>query len=1032
MSKMLKIGGVWVSFPHNPYDLQTAYMNSLIQALNEGKNAMLESPTGTGKTLCLLCASLAWQEQFTKALTAQAEEDAAKAKAKAMAAGLGGGQGPHQGWQASGTGYEQQHQQHQPGNPAQGFTPQKPKAPRIIYATRTHSQIAQTIAELKRTSYKPNICVLGSREQLCINPEVSRLDTNAAKTRTCRHKVASQECSYYFQVPKGKKDLADHGIADIEDLVKIGRSASCCPYYLARDGLESAQLVFVPYNYILNSRTRRNQRIDVETSVVILDEAHNIESVCEDASSFDLSTTDLAAFSNELARLSTADAEVLGELTADDAKALHKLVLQIEEKLDALPVKIGAPMQRSGDFIFRFFEGLNMTFETVQVILPKVEQAADAVGALKSSRCHLSKFADILRLLFGAETKDNLAMIRQYYYVNVSESKRQQQQQQQSGWAVAAPAGNPRTISFWCFTSSFAMKSLIQDGVRSVVLTSGTLSPLDTFAAELMVDFPIRLENPHIISKKQVWAGVLTCGPRGHELNASYTTRSSPAYQADLGNAIVNFARVVPKGLLVFFPSYGFMRQCIEGWQQSSGRSIWDQIAEYKKPVVEPQNKHEFVAAMEVFYQQLKEPDAGSVFFAVCRGKVSEGLDFADENGRAVIITGLPYPAAMDPRVLLKKKFLDRMKAQGTMRLSGQHWYSTQATRAVNQAIGRVIRHRKDYGAIILADTRFKRTRNQLPAWLRAHVQEFRDFGEAQRSVRTFFNNVPVFRDEDPSTSSSASAEGGVMGGAAAAAMSGAVGSDLSAPTATTTTTRVRLRKSAIPSRGVVAYDHNDDDGSASKLLGVKSLSAKHTSLTSLTSAKPSNVSVDAPYKGLNATVGTLGVARRGVDARKQTSSSSSSSATPKPSLASIVEASSSSSSSSSLSSSSASSDNTSKTDVHVRKRAKKRELFQSAQKFKKVENATGEDAREYLAKYVKQVKRECSHDVYVAFAVAVKAFQKEVAQTKKFSTALPAIARELKRLFVGETQYLLYNFDACLPAPQRVKYKELLRNMPS
>lgn len=56
---------------------------------------------------------------------------------------------------------------------------------------------------------------------------------------------------------------------------------------------------------------------------------------------------------------------------------------------------------------------------------------------------------------------------------------------------------------------------------------------------------------------------------------------------------------------------------------------------------------------MEAFYERINDSKSNSAaFFAVCRGKVSEGLDFVDANGRAVVITGLPYPPRSDPKVM--------------------------------------------------------------------------------------------------------------------------------------------------------------------------------------------------------------------------------------------------------------------------------------------------------------------------------------------------------------------------------------------
>lgn len=56
-------------------------------------------------------------------------------------------------------------------------------------------------------------------------------------------------------------------------------------------------------------------------------------------------------------------------------------------------------------------------------------------------------------------------------------------------------------------------------GLRSVLLTSGTLSPLSSFADELGVPFPHRLENPHVINARaQLMVGVFQKGPSGAAL----------------------------------------------------------------------------------------------------------------------------------------------------------------------------------------------------------------------------------------------------------------------------------------------------------------------------------------------------------------------------------------------------------------------------------------------------------------------------------------------------------------------------------
>ena len=144
--------------------------------------------------------------------------------------------------------------------------------------------------------------------------------------------------------------------------------------------------------------------------------------------------------------------------------------------------------------------------------------------------------------------------------------------------------------------------------------------------------------------------------------------------------------------MLVFFPSYGVMRSCVEHWRNTGNPSIWDRVCASKHAVVEPTGKEEFREAFKEFNDALEVTKAdggsnknGAAFFAVCRGKVSEGIDFADKAGRCVVLTGIPYAPKADAKVRIKRSFLDTNRARDKDGLTGEEWYSQGAMRAVNQ-----------------------------------------------------------------------------------------------------------------------------------------------------------------------------------------------------------------------------------------------------------------------------------------------------------------------------------------------------------
>lgn len=194
------------------------------------------------------------------------------------------------------------------------------------------------------------------------------------------------------------------------------------------------------------------------------------------------------------------------------------------------------------------------------------------------------------------------------------------------------------------------------------------------------MDFKNKLENPHVISPKQVNISILKRGLHNNEFKFDYNSRDNWEMINDLGLTIARVAEKIPGGILIFFPSYKQLNDTYDNWEQSE---ILQMIRRHKQVYREPSNIAEYQMVIDRYYKAIYNDDQkGAVMLGVCRGKISEGLDFSDNAARMVIIIGIPFPQMYDSKVILKRNYLDAKIAgqahnkSGREFLSGRDWYN--------------------------------------------------------------------------------------------------------------------------------------------------------------------------------------------------------------------------------------------------------------------------------------------------------------------------------------------------------------------
>ncbi|MGH0120997.1 UNVERIFIED_CONTAM: hypothetical protein FKN15_070189 [Acipenser sinensis] len=175
---------------------------------------------------------------------------------------------------------------------------------------------------------------LSSRKNLCVHPEVSSLrfgkevdgkchSLTASYIRAQRHSDPSvQTCRFYEEFDAlGRQVPLPTGIYNLDDLKSFGRRRGWCPYYLARYSILHANVVVYSYHYLLDPKIADLVSKELaKKSVVVFDEAHNIDNVCIDFMSvnitrrtLDRTQSNIETLQNTIQRIKETDASRLQE-----------------------------------------------------------------------------------------------------------------------------------------------------------------------------------------------------------------------------------------------------------------------------------------------------------------------------------------------------------------------------------------------------------------------------------------------------------------------------------------------------------------------------------------------------------------------------------------------------------------------------------------------------------------------------------------------------------------------------------------------
>ncbi|GAA5857522.1 hypothetical protein JCM8547_009318 [Rhodosporidiobolus lusitaniae] len=675
---------------------------------------------------------------------------------------------------------------------------EEPDIEKIYFASRTHSQLSQFVAELRKTSFSRSsdsvdtglstpptasptpppeasrpvrLIPLGSRQALCINDDVRRKSggSNDALGDLCTElqKGGKDRCPHLppLSEPTKLNDFRDKALAsvhDIEDIEDLGRKTGTCPYYGSRKAVRSAEVVTLPYNMLMQKTAREALGISLKNHVVVIDEAHNLIDSILSLHSISITTSQLLLIRQALLTYIQKFRSRFTGLNASYLKQLTLLLKGLTEFADAWAkeerkeemVQVAKVFQAGGP------GGLD------QINLRKLDEYLQKSKIARKIGGYVDSLAEQKTATGRQAVRNNatraLHQIQQFILSLANADRDGRVLLSQS--SLAGKDGKKEvTMRYMLLAPSESFRDVAEEA-KSVILAGGTMAPMSDFREQLFPYLPPERFSTfscgHVVPPEHVSTYAVSKGPTGVKFEFTFDKRKDVKLLDELGQAIVNIATVVPKGVVVFVPSYAFLDQAQARWE---GSGMIKRLSTKKQPFWEPKASsdvdtvlREFAAGNDGenkgrpilldspcrFCSRLTRIQ-GSILFAVVGAKLSEGINFADDMARAVIVCGIPYPnsqsAELKERMAYLKATVPPDRPAGAPD-PGQALYQNLAFRAVNQSIGRAIRNARDWASIILLDDRYTQPskKAQLPSWLGKDIQAPPTFGALIAALAKF------------------------------------------------------------------------------------------------------------------------------------------------------------------------------------------------------------------------------------------------------------------------------------------------------